>query len=114
MYVPVGLVIISGLTSAEAGGVGVGNFAIEGVTNEAKMLVSSIGKYDLAHLKEDEPYEVNGQRISTIDVVSLDEQVAKMFGLLWAYDTELWDKIDVATEQLRQRVAAGQQTKAAS
>ena len=88
---------------AEAGAKGVYNFAVEGVANEAKMLISSIGKYNLADAKPAEPYTAGGGAVSTIDVVALDEQVARMFNLIYAYDPQLWDKLSEATAELRAR-----------
>ncbi|MFP4144484.1 MAG: glutamate synthase-related protein [Phycisphaeraceae bacterium] len=95
---------------AEAGALGCYNYAVEGVSNEARMLVSSVGKYDFADFKPGEAFEVPGQKLSTIDVVSTDEQVAKMFDLLYAYDVNLWEKLGPATAELRQRCAGAMAT----
>lgn len=92
----------------EAGSRGVCNYAVEGVTNEARMLVSSLGKYSLDAVKPDEPYLIDGGSLTTIDVVALDEQVSRMFGLLYAYDPMLWDKLSQATAELRRRALAAQ------
>jgi hypothetical protein len=86
-----------------AGARGCVNYAIEGATNEARMLISSVGRYDFQRIKPGRPYPINGRTVSTIDVIALDEQVARMFNLLYAYDPELWDKLSAATEVLRQR-----------
>jgi len=86
-----------------AGAKGVANFAVEGVTNEARMLISSLGKYSFKTLADDDPFEVTGQTLSTIDVVGLDKDVAGMFDLLYAYDPELWTKLTEATAELRRR-----------
>jgi hypothetical protein len=88
-----------------AGARGCINYALEGMTNEARMLVSSVGRYSFQHLKPGTPYPVNGQTVSTIDVIALDPHVAQMFNLLYAYDPNLWDKLGVATEELRLRCA---------
>ncbi|MCC7146201.1 MAG: alpha-hydroxy-acid oxidizing protein [Phycisphaeraceae bacterium] len=90
----------------QAGAHGVVNFALEGVTNEARMLISSVGKYDLAACKLVEPLPAAGRKVSTIDVLALDEQVARMFGLLYAYDPQLWDQLGEATAELRRRQEA--------
>ena len=90
-----------------AGARGCVNYAIEGMTNEARMLVSSVGRYHLQNIKPRAPYPVNGQTVATIDVIALDPQVAQMFNLLYAYDCNLWDKLGVATEELRRRCATG-------
>ena len=90
-----------------AGAKGVTNFAVEGVTNEAKMLISSLGKYSFKTIADDEAFEVNGQTISTIDVVGLDQDVASMFDLLYAYDRDLWTKLTEATAELRRRNEVG-------
>lgn len=87
----------------EAGAQGVYNYACEGVTNEAKMLISSVGKYDFADMKPVEPFAVNGSNISTIDLLALDKEVAEMFDLLYAYDVDIWEKITAATGELRRR-----------
>jgi NAD(P)H-dependent flavin oxidoreductase YrpB (nitropropane dioxygenase family) len=89
-----------------AGARGCVNYALEGMTNEARMLISSVGRYDFQHIKPGKPYPVNGQTVSTIDVISLDAQVAQMFNLLYAYDPNLWDKLSAATEELRRRCVA--------
>jgi glutamate synthase domain-containing protein 2 len=89
----------------EAGAKGVTNYAIEGATNEARMLISSVGRYHFDAVKPGEPYVVDGQRLSTIDVIALDEKVAAMFDLLYAYDPELWQKLDDVTAELRRRCA---------
>ena len=85
----------------ESGAKGCVNYAIEGVTNEAKMLISSVGKYDFTDMKPGIGYTAGGKKISTIDVISLDPQVAKMFDLLYAYDVDIWEKFGEVTEQLR-------------
>ncbi len=85
-----------------AGAQGIYNYTIEGVTNEAKMLITSLGKYDLASMCE-EPYRVNGDAFSTIDVIATDKDVAAMFDLLYAYDPEFWSKMTAATAELRVR-----------
>lgn len=90
----------------EAGAKGVTNFAIEGVTNEARMLISSIGKYDLREAQPGEPYRVNGRSVSSIDVVATDASVAAMFDLLYAYGADFWEQITQAAEQQRQRMTA--------
>jgi hypothetical protein len=90
----------------EAGAKGCVNYAIEGVTNEARMLISSVGKYDLAAIKPAKPYPIGGSDISTIDVIALDEHVSQMFKLLYAYDPMLWEKLDEATAELRKRATA--------
>ena len=90
-----------------AGSKGVDNFAIEGVTNEAMMLISSLGKYDFSTVADDGPFTADGQTISTIDLIALDRDVAEMFDLLYAYDPQLWEKLAETTEQLRQRNAGG-------
>jgi len=90
----------------ESGARGVYNFAVEGVTNEARMLISSIGKYDLSSLHPAEPFHVAERTVSTIDVVSLDREVAAMFDLLYAYDPHLWELLTDAADQARQRCAA--------
>lgn len=86
-----------------AGAKGCVNYAIEGVTNEARMLVSSVGRYQFQNVKPAAPYAVNGDEISTIEVVALDETVARMFNLLYAYDPALWSKLPIVTEELRRR-----------
>jgi hypothetical protein len=88
-----------------AGARGCVNYAIEGMTNEARMLVSSVGRYDFQNIKPREPYPVNGQTVSSIDVIALDPHVAQMFNLLYAYDPNLWDKLSAVTEELRRRCA---------
>ena len=90
-----------------AGSRGCVNYAIEGMTNEARMLISSVGRYDFQNLKPRKPYPVNGQTVATIDLIALDPHVAQMFNLLYAYDPNLWDKLTVATEELRRRCATG-------
>ena len=89
-----------------AGAKGVANFAIEGVTNEVRMLISSLGKYDLDSVAPGQPIDVDGQTVSTIDVIATDEKVAAMFELLYAYDPELWEKLTDAAAELRRRNAA--------
>lgn len=87
----------------QAGARGVCNYGIEGVTNEARMLISSIGKYDVPSIKPHSAFHAGDQEVVTLDVIALDEQVAKMFRILYAYDAELWTKLSEATRQLRQR-----------
>ncbi|MCC7407345.1 MAG: hypothetical protein IT442_04695 [Phycisphaeraceae bacterium] len=87
----------------QAGARGVANYTIEGVTNEARMLISSIGKYDFAAVKPGQPLPAAGRKASTIDVLALDEQVAAMFDLLYAYDPRLWNQLEEATAELRRR-----------
>ncbi|WP_432797686.1 glutamate synthase-related protein [Poriferisphaera sp. WC338] len=89
----------------EAGAKGVYNYAIEGITTEAKMLISSIGKYDFADMKDNAPFTVDGLTIDNLDVIALDKEVAEMFDILYAYDPKLWDKLPVLTAELRKRCA---------
>jgi hypothetical protein len=86
-----------------AGARGCVNYALEGATNEARMLISSVGRYDFQRIKPGRPYPINGRTVSSIEIIALDEQVARMFNVLFAYDPELWDKLGAATEVLRQR-----------
>ncbi|QDU34186.1 isopentenyl pyrophosphate isomerase [Poriferisphaera corsica] len=94
----------SPIEDIRAGGAkGVYNYAIEGITNEAKMLISSIAKYDFNDMKDNAPYEVSGQTIDNIDVVALDKDVAEMFDILYAYDAKIWDKLPEITAEMRKR-----------
>lgn len=88
-----------------AGAKGCVNYALEGVTNEARMLVSSVGRYDFHNLKPGQPYQAAGRPVRTIDLIALDEQVARMFGLLYAYDPALWEQLTEVTAELRRRCA---------
>ncbi len=93
----------SEVEKVEAGARGVANYAIEGVTNEARMLISSVGKYDFQAIKPDDAYQVNGQEVVSLNIAALDEQVAKMFGLLYAYDPDIWEKLSEGVALLRAR-----------
>ena len=87
----------------KAGAKGVYNYAIEGVTNEAKMLISSLAKYDFNDMKDNAPFEVEGEAFDTVDVVALDKDVAEMFNILWVYDKKFWDKMPVISAEIRKR-----------
>lgn len=87
----------------DAGAKGVTNYAVEGVTNEARMLISSVGRYSFESIRPTQPYELAERTCSTIDIYSLDREVARMFNLLYAYDPMLWEYLDEATNEMRRR-----------
>ena len=70
---------------------------------------ASVALEDQPRQVRTDAFDVDGKRISTIDVVALDTQVAEQFELLYAYDAGFWDDLTEATAELRRPSDRGRQ-----
>ncbi len=85
----------------EAGGKGLANY-FNAIADNARMLVSSLGKYDLAELHE-QPIQTASDIIKSPDLMALNKEVAKMFGIIYAHDPDVWNKITEVNKMRRDR-----------